>query len=174
MDPRRQHRLDVIDGGGSVELTGTFGGLPGFDGRYETNFLQFVWSPDPRFEDRGIMTLDLGARFWINYFRMVGGISGVDEMVVRISDAIARFQRQPKMARDVPPDRICTKFYPWSGVSLGTSESGFERLEQVRYLNSQIYTSQRAALAGTTPATASARYSYSAKATPLRSRSSRR
>ena len=134
--------LDVIDGGGSVELTGTFGGLPGFDGRYESNFLQFVWSPDPRFEDRGIMTLDLGARFWINYFRMVGGISGVDEMVVRISDGSRDSNGSLKWREMYRQTGSAPNSTPWSGVSVGTSESGFEKLEQVRYLNSQIYTSQ--------------------------------
>ena len=126
--------LDVIDGGGSVELTGTFGSLPGFDGRYESNFLQFVWSPDPRFEDRGIMTLDLGARFWLNYFRMVGSISGVDEMVVRISDG----------TRDSNGSLKWREMHRQVG---GTVEGEFEKLEQVRYLTSQIYTS-RAGRAG--------------------------
>ena len=121
--------LDVIGGGGSVELTGTFGGLPGFDGRYESNFLQFVWSPDPRFEERGIMTLDLGARFWLNYFRMVGSISGVDEMVVRISDG----------TRDSNGSLKWREMHRQNG---GTVESEFEKLEQVRYLTSQIFTSQ--------------------------------
>ncbi len=121
--------LDVIGGGGSVELTGTFGGLPGFDGRYESNFLQFVWSSDPRFENRGIMTLDLGARFWLNYFRMVGGISGVDEMVVRISDG----------TRDSNGSLKWREMHRQNG---GTVESEFEKLEQVRYLTSQIFTSQ--------------------------------
>lgn len=121
--------LNVIDGGGSVELTGTFGGLPGFDGRYESNFLQFVWSPDPRFEDRGVMTLDLGARFWLNYFRMVGSISGVDEMVVRISDG----------TRDSNGSLKWREMHRQTG---GTVENEFAKLEQVRYLTSQIYTSQ--------------------------------
>ncbi|MEE3259188.1 MAG: hypothetical protein VX293_08255, partial [Candidatus Latescibacterota bacterium] len=134
--------LDIIDGGGSVDLTGTFGGLPGFDGRYESNYLQFVWSPDPRFEDRGIMTLDLGARFWLDYFRMVGGISRIDEMVVRISDGSRDSNGSLKwreMYRQAGSARNST---PWSGVGVGAAESGFERLEQVRYLNSQIFTGQ--------------------------------
>ena len=121
--------LDVIDGGGSVELTGTFGGLPGFDGRYESNFLQFVWSPDPRFEDRGIMTLDLGARFWLNYFRMVGSIIGEDEMVVRISDG----------SRDSNGSLKWREMHRQNG---GTVESEFTQLEPVRYLTSQIFTTQ--------------------------------
>ena len=134
--------LDVINGGGSVELTGTFGGLPGFDGRYESNFLQFVWSPDPRFEDRGIMILDLGARFWLNYFRMVGGISGVDELVVRISDGTRDSNGSLKWREMYRRAGSAQNSTPWSGVSVGAAESGFERLEQVRYLNSQIYTGQ--------------------------------
>lgn len=78
--------LGVIDGGGSTDLTGTFAGAPGFDGLYESNYLQLVWSPDARFADRGIMTLDLGARFWLDFFRMVGSFSGVDEVVTWVSD----------------------------------------------------------------------------------------
>ncbi len=134
--------LEIIDGGGSVDLTGTFGGTPGFDGRFESNYLQFVWSPDPRFEDRGIMTVDLGARFWLDYFRMVGGISGVDEMVVRISDGTRDSNGSLKwreMYREAGSSQNST---PWSGAAVGTAESGFGRLEQVRYLNSQIFTSQ--------------------------------
>ena len=134
--------LEVIDGGGSVDLTGTFGGLPGFDGRFESNFLQFVWSPDPRFEDRGIMTLDLGARFWLDHFRMVGGISGVDEMVVRISDGSRDSNGSLKWREMYRQAGTAQNSTPWSGVAVGAAESGFEKLEQVRYLNSQIFTSQ--------------------------------
>jgi hypothetical protein len=121
--------LEIIDGGGSVDLTGTFGGLPGFDGRFESKFLQFIWSPDPRFEDRGIMTLDLGARFWLDYFRMVGEISGVDEMIVQISDG----------TRDSNGSLKWREMHRQTG---GTVESPFEKPEQVRYLTSQIFTSQ--------------------------------
>ena len=78
--------LGVIDGGGHVDLTGNFAGNPGFDGLYESNYLQLVWSPDARFANRGIMTLDLGARFWLDFFRMVGSVNGVDEMVTWVSD----------------------------------------------------------------------------------------
>ena len=134
--------LEIIDGGGSVDLTGTFSGLPGFDGRFESNFLQFVWSPDPRFEDRGIMTLDLGARFWLDYFRMVGGISGVDELVVRISDGSRDSNGSLKWREMYRQAGSSANSNPWSGVGLGTAESGFEKLDPVRYLNSQIFTAQ--------------------------------
>ena len=134
--------LEVIDGGGSVDLTGTFSGEPGFDGRYDSNYLQFVWSPDPRFEDRGIMTVDLGARFWLDYFRMVGGISGVDEMVVRISDGSRDSNGSLKWREVYRQAGNAANSTPWSGVAVGTAESGFNGLEQVRYINSQIFTSQ--------------------------------
>lgn len=78
--------LGVIDGGGSVDLTGNFAGNPGFDGLFETNYLQLVWSPDARYANRGVMTLDLGARFWLDFFRMVGGFSGEDEVATWTSD----------------------------------------------------------------------------------------
>jgi len=121
--------LGIVDGGGSVDLTGTFAGTPGFDGRYESNYLQLVWSPDPRFDNRGVLTLDLGARFWLNYFRMVGGISGVDEMVLRASDG----------TRDANGNLEWEEIHRQQG---GTVEQGFDELLQVRYLTSQIFSSQ--------------------------------
>ena len=121
--------LGVIDGGGSVNLTGTFAGDPGFDGRYESNYLQLVWSPDPRFANRGILTLDLGALFWINYFRMVGGISGVDRMVVQASDG----------ARDSNGNLKWTEIHQQQG---GWVEQGFEQLFPARYLTTQIFSEQ--------------------------------
>ena len=121
--------LGIIDGGGSVDLTGTFAGTPGFDGRYESNYLQLVWSPDPRFDNRGVLTLDLGARFWLNYFRMVGGISGVDEMILRASDG----------TRDSNGNLKWEEIHRQQG---GTVEQGFDELLQVRYLSSQIFSSQ--------------------------------
>lgn len=78
--------LGVIDGGGSVALTGSRVAAPGFDGLHETQYLQLVWSSDPRYHDRGILNLDLGARFWLDFFRMVGWFNGVDEVVTWISD----------------------------------------------------------------------------------------
>lgn len=118
--------LGIVDGGGSVDLTGIFAGTPGFDGRYETNYLQLVWSPDPRFDNRGVLTLDLGARFWLSYFRMVGGISGVDEMVLRASDG----------TRDSNGNLKWEEIHRQQG---GTVEQGFDELFQVRYLTSQIF-----------------------------------
>ena len=113
--------LGIVDGGGSVDLTGIFAGTPGFDGRYESNYLQLVWSPDPRFDNRGVLTLDLGARFWLSYFRMVGGISGVDEMVLRASDG----------TRDSNGNLKWEEIHRQQG---GTVEQGFDELLQVRYL----------------------------------------
>ena len=78
--------LGVIDGGGSVALTGSRVAAPGFDGLHETQYLQLVWSSDPRYHDRGILNLDLGARFWLDFFRMVGWFYGTDEVVTWISD----------------------------------------------------------------------------------------
>ena len=118
--------LGIIDGGGSVDLTGIFAGTPGFDGRYETNYLQLVWSPDPRFDNRGVLTLDLGARFWLSYFRMVGGIHGIDEMVLRASDG----------TRDSNGNLKWEEIHRQQG---GTVEQGFDELLQVRYLSSQIF-----------------------------------
>jgi hypothetical protein len=121
--------LGIIDGGGSVELTGPFSGTPAFDGRYQTNSLQLVWSPDPRYDNRGIFTLDLGARFWLNYFRMVGPISGIDEMAVRVSDG----------TRNANGGLEWIEVHRQSG---GTVESGLDRLHQVRFITTQIFTSQ--------------------------------
>ena len=67
--------LGVIEGGGSVNLLGPLTAAEGFDGIYDTHFRQEVWQPDPRFEDRGTLIVDLGAVFWIDQLRWVGSIS---------------------------------------------------------------------------------------------------
>ena len=121
--------LGIIDGGGSVDLTGRFPGTPGFDGRYESNYLQLVWSPDPRYNDRGILTLDLGALFWLNYFRMVGWISTVDNMVVRASDG----------ARDANGNLKWTEIHRQQG---GNVEQGYAEPFQTRFLTTQLFSEQ--------------------------------
>jgi hypothetical protein len=122
--------LGVIDGGGSVDLTGTFGGDPGFDGLYESNYLQLVWSPDARFSDRGIMTLDLGAQFWPDFYRMVGFFSGVDEVVTWTSDG----ERDPNgNLRFTEIDRNP------SGQGRGNIEIAVDEASPVRYIRTQIF-----------------------------------
>ena len=118
--------LDIIDGGGSIDLTGRFGADAGFDGLYESNFLQLIWSPDPRFKDRGILTMDLGATFWIDQFRMVGGIGGDDELVTRFSDG----------GRDSNGNLKWTEVDRKRG---GTVDKVLDKAIQTRFLTTQIF-----------------------------------
>ena len=78
--------LGIIEGGGSVDLLGPLTAAAGFDGVYDTHFRQEVWQPDPRFEDRGTLIVDLGAVFWIDQLRWVGSISSRHEYLTRVSD----------------------------------------------------------------------------------------
>ena len=58
----------IVEGGGSLFLTGgNFAPGPAFDGDYTTNFLHLVWSPTI---DRGILTVDMGATFWLDIIRV--------------------------------------------------------------------------------------------------------
>ena len=78
--------LGIIDGGGSVELLGPRGATGGFDGLYDTLFEQSLWFPNPTYEDRGFLTVDLGALFWIDQMRWIGLIDSRDEFITRVSD----------------------------------------------------------------------------------------
>ena len=79
--------LEVIEGGGRADLSGAAEADAGFDGLFDTAFLQPVWVADARYANRGILTLDLGAVFWLNRFRMLVDccVRG-PEMVVRSSE----------------------------------------------------------------------------------------
>ncbi len=118
--------LGVIDGGGSVDMTGSFAANPGFDGRYESNYLQLVWSPDPRYKNRGILTLDMGASFWLDVFRMVGGISRDDEMVLRASNG----------SRDSNGNLVWAEVHRQVG---GSFQKDLEEPMQVRFIETQIF-----------------------------------
>jgi hypothetical protein len=78
--------LGIIEGGGSVELLGPRPATAGFDGLFDTRFKQEIWQIDPRFGDRGTLTIDLGAVFWIDQLRWVGNISSLNDYETRASD----------------------------------------------------------------------------------------
>jgi len=76
----------MVAGGGSLFLTGgLFAPSPAFDGDYTTHFLHLVWSP---LLDRGILTVDMGATFWLDDMRVsTGGRRRyIDGYIVRGSD----------------------------------------------------------------------------------------
>ena len=58
----------LVAGGGHLGLTGD-GFLPGpaFDADFNTSFLHLVWSPTI---DRGVLTVDMGASFWLDAMRI--------------------------------------------------------------------------------------------------------
>ena len=75
--------LGILEGGGSVELDPTFPGDAGFDGLYETRYRQrqriassALWA------DVGQLTVDLGANFRINSYRVVGARDNIDDGLI--------------------------------------------------------------------------------------------
>lgn len=76
----------LVEGGGSLFLTGgNFSPGPGFDGDFTTNFLHLVWSPTI---DRGVLTVDLGATFWLDAMRVSSSQPRpfIDGYIIRSSD----------------------------------------------------------------------------------------
>ena len=83
--------LGFIDGGGSAEMVGPYTPLElGFDGVYDTSYFQtYHFSANEvsnsDYWNRGLLTLDLGAVFWLDQLRTLGCCKG-GELNVRISD----------------------------------------------------------------------------------------
>ena len=55
--------LGLLKRGGSAEDNGGTSGDPSFDGVFGTSYNQVVWWP---FREKGILTVDLGALFWVD------------------------------------------------------------------------------------------------------------
>ena len=76
----------IVAGGGRLDLTGV-GFIPGpaFDGDFNTNFLHLVFSSTI---DRGILTVDMGATFWLDAMRVsaVRPRPFIDGYLIRRSD----------------------------------------------------------------------------------------
>ena len=95
----------IIDGGGSVFLTGgNFAPGPAFDGDWKSNFLHLVWSPTI---DRGILTVDMGATFWLDAMRTSATSPRpfIDGYIVRGSDGSRDANGRIKWARISPRSR---------------------------------------------------------------------
>ena len=95
----------IIQGGGSLFLTGgTFAPGPGFDGDYSTNFLHLVWSPTI---DRGVLTVDLAATFWLDAMRISTSRPRpyIDGYIVRGSDGSLDANGRIKWTRISPRSR---------------------------------------------------------------------
>ena len=60
--------LGVVERGGEARATGVSLASAALDGRYTTQWLAMVYSP---YRDRGILTVDLGATFWVDTYRVV-------------------------------------------------------------------------------------------------------
>ena len=129
LDPQRQGRLDyyrrerprlagievygfgdnissgLIAGGGQLGLTGD-GFLPGpaFDGDFNTSFLHLVWSPTI---DRGVLTVDMGASFWLDVMRISSARPRpfIDGYLIRGSDGSRDTRGKIKWARLSPRAR---------------------------------------------------------------------
>ena len=126
LDPQRQGRLDyyrrerprlagievygfgdnisggLVAGGGHLDLTGD-GFLPGpaFDADFNTNFLHLVWSPTI---ERGVLTVDMGASFWLDAMRISSTRPRpyIDGYLIRGSDGSRDTRGKIKWARLSP------------------------------------------------------------------------
>ena len=95
----------IIDGGGSIFLSGgNFAPGPGFDGDWKSNFLHLVWSPTI---ERGILTVDMGATFWLDAMRTSAAPPRrfIDGYIVRGSDGSRDANGRLKWTRLSPRSR---------------------------------------------------------------------
>ncbi|HCL30499.1 MAG TPA: hypothetical protein DIC52_18980 [Candidatus Latescibacteria bacterium] len=95
----------IIEGGGSIFLTGgNFAPGPAFDGDWSTNFLHLVYSPTI---ERGILTVDMGATFWLDAMRISSARprTFIDGYIVRGSDGSRDVSGRIKWARISPRTR---------------------------------------------------------------------
>ena len=92
----------LVAGGGHLDLTGD-GFLPGpaFDADFNTSFLHLVWSPTI---DRGVLTVDLGASFWLDAMRISSARPQpfIDGYLIRGSDGSRDTRGKIKWARLSP------------------------------------------------------------------------
>ena len=95
----------LVAGGGNLGLTGD-GFLPGpaFDGDFNSSFLHLVWSPTI---DRGILTVDMGATFWLDAMRISAALPQpfIDGYLIRGSDGSRDTRGRIKWARLSPRSR---------------------------------------------------------------------
>ena len=95
----------LIAGGGQLGLTGD-GFLPGpaFDGDFNTSFLHLVWSPTI---DRGVLTVDMGASFWLDAMRISSARPQpfIDGYLIRGSDGSRDTRGKIKWVRLSPRAR---------------------------------------------------------------------
>jgi len=95
----------IVNGGGSLFLTGgNFAPGPGFDANYSTHFIHLVWSP---LIERGVLTVDMGAAFFLDAFRVsTGGRRRfLDGYIVRGSDGSRDSNGLLQWRRISPPER---------------------------------------------------------------------
>ena len=65
----------VVGGGGAVDMTGPYKAGSGFDADFGSSFRFLVWTP---FNERGVMTVDLGALMWLDNMR-IASASGISK-----------------------------------------------------------------------------------------------
>lgn len=95
----------MVAGGGSLFLTGgNFAPGPAFDGDFTTNFLHLVWSPTI---DRGVLTADMGATFWLDAMRISSSAPRlyIDGYTIRGSDGSRDANGRLKWRRLSPRER---------------------------------------------------------------------
>ena len=99
--------LGMVEGGGSLSLTGE-GFSPGgaFDGDYSTEFLHVIREKTSLI-DRGVLTIDMGATFWLDGVRTSATLprTYIDGYKMLGSDGTRDTNGQLKWIRLTPPER---------------------------------------------------------------------
>jgi len=94
--------LGLVEGGGNLSLTGGgFSPGAGFDGDFSTHFVHTL-REKTAIVDRGILTVDMGATFWLDVMRISSTWETTDGYLVRSSDGTLDTSGQLKWRRLSP------------------------------------------------------------------------
>ena len=105
--------LGIQEGGGNIFLSGGgFSPGAGFDGDFSTNFVHTV-REKTAIVDRGMLTVDMGATFWLDAMRVSSTSTSANGYIVRSSDGTLDVSGQPKwrrLSRQEREDNSVTRF----------------------------------------------------------------
>jgi hypothetical protein len=97
--------LGMVEGGGSAILSGGgFSPAAAFDGDYSTTFIHPV-REKTSIVDRGVLTIDMGATFWLDAMRLSSTWQTTDGYLVEHSDGTLDTSGQPIWRRLSPRER---------------------------------------------------------------------
>lgn len=130
--------LGIGEGGGTVSLPGSFVVDHGFDGLYDTYFIQRLWRPEKQSDpDRWILSVDLGAAYRLNHLRLIDLCCRRDELLLIYGSDGSRDPAGGLKWREVLRSQSVMDYGVNADVTIETSLSA---AEPVRYLRSFIQT----------------------------------